>query len=82
MGTLVALVAFVWQDSLILGVVVGLAMLVNMFTAATLGTLVPIFFKKIGIDPAVASAPFITTTIDIVGLVIYAILAVLLLGVV
>ena len=57
-------------------------MLVNMFTAATLGTLVPIFFKKIGIDPAVASAPFITTTIDIVGLVIYAILAVLLLGVV
>jgi magnesium transporter len=42
-----------------------------MITAATIGTLVPLIFKRIGVDPAVASAPFITTTIDITGLSIY-----------
>ncbi|SMB91009.1 magnesium transporter [Desulfonispora thiosulfatigenes DSM 11270] len=80
LGSMVALVAYVWQGSIALGVVVGLAMLGNMFTAATMGTLVPIIFKKVGVDPAVASAPFITTSIDIVGLIIYSTLATLLLN--
>lgn len=80
MGSVVALVAFFWQGSITLGIIVGLAMLANMFTAATMGTLVPMIFKRIGVDPAVASAPFITTSVDIVGLVIYATLATLFLG--
>lgn len=79
-GTIVAIVAFIWQGSIRLGIVVGSAMLVNMFAAATMGTLVPIFLKKVNIDPAVASAPFITTTIDVMGLVIYATLAGIILG--
>lgn len=80
LGTIVATVAYIWQGSIVLGIVVGMAMLGNMFTAATMGTLVPIVFKKIGIDPAVASAPFISTSIDIVGLIIYSTLATLLLN--
>lgn len=79
-GIIVAGAAYIWQGSFRLGVVVGIAMLVNMFAAATMGTLVPICLKKVNIDPAVASAPFITTTIDIMGLIIYAALATLLLG--
>lgn len=55
--------------------IVGISMWANMITAATIGTLVPLIFKKIGIDPAVASAPFITTTIDLTGLSIYFTLA-------
>jgi len=54
-----------------LAIVVALAMWANMLTAATIGTVVPLIFKKIGVDPAVASAPFITTTVDITGLTIY-----------
>ncbi|NLC38701.1 MAG: magnesium transporter, partial [Clostridia bacterium] len=55
--------------------VVGLALLGNMTTAAAMGTLVPLFFRQVGIDPAVASAPFISTSIDITGLLIYSFLA-------
>lgn len=81
MGAIVAITAIVWQGSIKIGLVVGLTMLANIFTAATMGTAVPIILKKIGVDPATASAPFITTTIDIVGLAIYATLATLLLGI-
>jgi len=61
-----------------IGVIVGLSMCANMFTAATIGTIVPITFKKIGVDPAIASAPFITTIVDITGLTIYFTLATIL----
>lgn len=70
-GLIVTLVAFFWQKSLLLGLVVGGALLGNMITAATMGTFVPMVFKRLGIDPAVASAPFISTSIDITGLLIY-----------
>ena len=79
-GLIVAVVAAIWQHSAVLGLIVGLSMLGNMTTAALMGTLVPICFKKIGVDPAVASAPFITASIDITGLLIYSSLATLLIG--
>jgi len=62
---------FVYGITAELALVVGLAMWANMFVASTIGTLVPIIFKKIGVDPAVASAPFITMTVDLTGLSIY-----------
>ena len=79
-GMIVAVAAYIWQGSMMLGIVIGTAMLCNMFTAATIGTLVPLVLKKLKIDPAVASAPFISTTSDIVGLLIYAGLAKIILG--
>lgn len=72
---IVAVVSFVTQGEMVLSVIVGLSMFANIVTAATIGTLVPLSFKKLGIDPAVASAPFISTTIDITGLSIYFTLA-------
>lgn len=54
-----------------LAVVVGLSMWANMLVASTIGTVVPLVFKKVGVDPAVASAPFITMTVDLTGLSIY-----------
>lgn len=71
LGLLVGIVAFLWQGQPILGFIVGVAMLANMLTAATIGSLVPLVFRRLGIDPAVASAPFISTSIDIIGLSIY-----------
>jgi len=78
LGLIVGIIASLWQNKPMLGVVVGLAMIGNMFTAATMGTIVPLFFRRVGIDPAVASAPFISTAIDITGLVIYSTLATIL----
>lgn len=72
---IVAVVAFITQDEMIFSLIVGVSMFANIVTAATIGTLVPLTFKKIGVDPAVASAPFISTTIDISGLSIYFTLA-------
>lgn len=79
-GIIVAMAAYIWQGSIMLGVVIGAAMLCSMFTAATVGTVVPLVLRKLKIDPAVASAPFISTTSDIVGLLIYAGLAKIILG--
>jgi len=79
-GVIVAAVTYFWQHSMMLGIVIGVAIMCSMFTAATIGTAVPIVLKKLGVDPAVSSAPFISTTSDIIGLLIYAALAKIMLG--
>lgn len=50
---------------------VGVALLLSMIVSSLVGTLVPMFFKKIKVDPAVASGPLITTINDLVVVVIY-----------
>lgn len=50
---------------------IGISLLVSMIMASLDGTLIPIIFKKIGIDPAVASGPFITTINDLVAVLVY-----------
>lgn len=68
---MVAVLTFVLQGEMLLSLIIGVSMWANMITAATIGTLVPLIFKRVGVDPAVASAPFISTTIDITGISIY-----------
>jgi len=70
-GGIVGLVAFLWQGNALLGVIVGSAMLSAITVAATMGALVPLVFKKLNIDPAIATGPFVTMSNDIVGLFIY-----------
>ena len=60
-------------------VVVALAICVNMLIAATIGTLIPMFFKRIQVDPAIATGPFVTTAIDVFGILTYFTIAQLLL---
>ncbi len=50
---------------------VGIALLVAMIISSLVGTTIPILFEKIGVDPAVASGPFITTINDLVAVVVY-----------
>ncbi|MEE8335225.1 MAG: magnesium transporter [Candidatus Neomarinimicrobiota bacterium] len=59
----------------ILGLVVGLSICSSMLIAATIGTLVPILMNKLDIDPAVATGPFVTTSIDILGVTFYFLIA-------
>ncbi len=70
-GVVVGLVGYIWHHNFVLGLVVGIAMMAAMTVAATMGTLVPTFFRKIHVDPAIASGPFVTTSNDIVGILIY-----------
>ncbi|MBR4484011.1 MAG: magnesium transporter, partial [Erysipelotrichaceae bacterium] len=50
---------------------VGIALLTAMLVSSLVGTVVPIIFDKINVDPAVASGPFITTINDLVAVVTY-----------
>ncbi len=68
---IVAFMTYILNGEMILSLIIGVSMWANMITAATIGTLVPLVFKRVGVDPAVASAPFISTTIDITGISIY-----------
>jgi magnesium transporter len=61
------LFAAIWFTSRDLGIVIGLAMIVNLLAAALAGILVPLTLERIGADPAVASGPFVTTVTDVVG---------------
>jgi magnesium transporter len=55
----------------LLGVVVGLSICCSMLLAAAVGTFTPQALRKIDIDPAIATGPFVTTSIDIIGVLLY-----------
>ena len=50
---------------------IGVSLMVSMVISSFVGTITPIFFKKVGVDPAAASGPLITTINDLVGVVSY-----------
>ncbi len=56
-----------WYGDPLLGGVLGIAMIINMLVAALAGILIPIGLEKLGADPALASAVFVTTVTDVVG---------------
>ncbi len=60
---------------------VGLAVISSMSVAALVGSLVPMLFEKANIDPAVATGPFVTTSVDIVSVYCYFMIATVLLGI-
>ncbi len=70
-GLSVGIIALIWHHEPMIGVVVALAMSVSMTVAATMGAFAPIFFQKLDIDPAIASGPFVSTSNDIIGILIY-----------
>ena len=64
---LMAAIAYFWFGSDELGLVIGLAMVVNLFAAALAGILIPLALDALDLDPAVASSVFVTTVTDVVG---------------
>jgi magnesium transporter len=67
LGVLAALVVWATRGNPVLGVVLGLAMIINMFVAAAAGTLVALGLRAANVDPALASSVFITTMTDVFG---------------
>ena len=52
---------------IVLGIVIGMAMIINMLAAGTAGILIPLTLNRLRIDPAIASSVFVTTITDVVG---------------
>jgi magnesium transporter len=67
LGLVAAAVAWATRGDPVLGVVLGTAMVINMFVAATAGVLVPLGLRAANVDPALASSVFITTMTDVFG---------------
>ncbi|MBW7851270.1 MAG: magnesium transporter [Rhodospirillales bacterium] len=61
------LAAWLWFNDPIIGLVIGAAMIINLFVAGLAGTLVPLTLERMGVDPAVASSVFLTTLTDSIG---------------
>ena len=66
-GAAAAIVVWVWKGDPWLGGIIMAAMVLNMFVAATAGTLIPLTLRALKIDPALASSVFITTLTDVFG---------------
>src|SRR3954467_9430765 len=66
-GLVGAIVVWIWKGNVWLGAILGAAMLINMFVAATAGTLIPLALRALKVDPALASSVFITTLTDVFG---------------
>ncbi len=67
LGILIALVAVAWKGNPYLGLVVGGALCLNTMMAVSLGGVIPLFLKRFGMDPAIASGPILTTITDMMG---------------
>lgn len=66
-GVVMGIIASVWFDKGMLGVVIGLSMITNLFFAGFFGTIIPLTLRRFNIDPAVGSAVILTTFTDAIG---------------
>jgi magnesium transporter len=78
-GILLALAGIIFTSDFHVGIVAGIAMCANMILASILGSFLPLIAAKFKVDPAVASGPFIATSIDVVGATIFFLIAYLIL---
>ena len=66
-GTLVAIIAYLWKGNPMLGFILALAMVINLFVASLAGTLIPLALKQLNLDPALGSGVVVTTFTDVFG---------------
>ena len=71
LGIAVFLIVGLWLKDWKLAVIVGGALGTVILVAATLGTIMPFTLRRLGVDPAVAQGPFVTTLNDVIGILIY-----------
>ncbi|SFZ98117.1 Mg/Co/Ni transporter MgtE / CBS domain [hydrothermal vent metagenome] len=64
---IMGIIASIWFDKGILGVVIGLSMIINLIMAGLIGSTVPLVLKSLDIDPAIGSTVILTTVTDVVG---------------
>jgi magnesium transporter len=83
-GLVVAILVFIFSLILDMGILfsatIGFSLIVVVILASLIGTFIPIFLDRRGIDPALATGPFITTSNDVFGMLVYLTLAKIILG--
>lgn len=70
-GVIIAIIATLWNQSPLLGLVLGFAMIINLMIAGFFGTTIPLIMKKLGKDPAASATIFITTATDVFGFFVF-----------
>ncbi len=75
LGVVLGAIGFVrvllWGQTSVVATAVSIALVLIVIVGSTVGALLPLLFKRLGFDPAVASAPFVASLVDVTGLVIY-----------
>ncbi|AXG69377.1 magnesium transporter MgtE [Kordia sp. SMS9] len=74
-------VVWIWKENPIIALAISASLVIVIIVAGIIGTFVPLFLDKRGIDPAIATGPFITTSNDIFGILIYFLIAKLIIGI-
>lgn len=74
-AVIIGLIAWYWFDTAMLGVVIAMSMVINLFSAGFFGASIPLLLKKFDIDPAIGSTVLLTTVTDIVGFFSFLMLA-------
>ena len=64
---IIGIIAAIWFNMKMLGIVIGLSMVINLFMAGFFGATIPLLLKRMNIDPAIGSAVILTTVTDVVG---------------
>ena len=64
---ILGILSSLWFSNTALGIVLAVAMILNMVTAGFSGIIIPLFLNKVGVEPALASSVFVTTVTDVVG---------------
>ncbi|KGA96224.1 magnesium transporter [Alkalihalobacillus alcalophilus ATCC 27647 = CGMCC 1.3604] len=70
-AALITTIGAIWQADLLFGAVVGVSLFFSLIIGTMAGTIIPLILYRVGVDPAVASGPLITTLNDIFSLLIY-----------
>ncbi|MCR9226744.1 MAG: magnesium transporter [Flavobacteriaceae bacterium] len=81
LALLLLLFTWIWKGSFATALAISLSLVVVIVVAGLIGTFVPMFLHKRNIDPAIATGPFITTSNDIFGILIYFWIAKMILGI-
>ncbi len=66
-AAVVAVIASLWFTNTSLGLIIGLAMIINLVIAAFAGAMIPMTLKRFGVDPAIAGGVLLTTVTDVIG---------------
>ncbi len=72
---------YLWKDDFLTALAISSSLIIVIIVAGIIGTFIPLFLDKRGIDPAIATGPFITTSNDIFGILIYFMIAKIILGI-
>ena len=81
LGVVLLLFTWFWQGNFPAALAISISLVVVIIVAGIIGTFIPLFLDKRGIDPAIATGPFITTSNDIFGILIYFWIAKVILGI-